>query len=74
MKIYSLKIEFSNGIAPVYEAHTWSKVEEIIKATQELTPSHLSFTWEVSGNAQGTDDAEEVAYGDRQAEIRLGLI
>jgi hypothetical protein len=73
MNIYSLKItDTTTGVSPVYEVHTWEKAQEIIKATQELTNNQ--FTWELFGNAQGTNDADEVAYGDRQAEIRLGLI
>ena len=73
MNIYSLKItDINTGVSPVYEVHSWEKAQEIIKATQELTDG--LFTWELFGNAQGTNDAEEVAYGDRQAEIRLGLI
>ena len=75
MNIYSLKItDATTGVSPVYEVHTWEKAQEIIKATQELTNSYGQFTWELIGIAQGTNDADEVAYGDRQAEIRLGLI
>jgi len=71
MKIYSLTITTADGVAPVYEVHSWEKAQEIIKATQELT--NELFTWELFGNAQGTNDAEEVSYLEAQAEERLGL-
>jgi len=49
MTIYSLRItDTTTGVSPVYEAHTWDKVEEIIKATKELM-GELPFTWEVIG-------------------------
>jgi hypothetical protein len=73
MNILSLRITTADGVSPIYEVHTWAKAEEIIKATQALTQAGELFTWEVSGSAKGTNDADEVAYGDTQAEIRLGL-
>lgn len=74
MKIQSLIIhDNTNNIHPVYEVHSWEKAQEIIKATQELTPSHISFTWELVGVAEGTNDAEELAYLEAQVEVSLGL-
>jgi len=50
MEIYSLIIHDEvNNIHPVYEVHSWTKAEEIIKSTQELTST--PFTWEVVGKA-----------------------
>jgi hypothetical protein len=74
MKIQSLIIhDNTNNVHPVYEVHTWEKAEEIIKATRQLTPSHLNFTWELVGVAEGSNDAEEVAYLEAQVERSLGL-
>jgi len=50
MNIYSLIIHDEiNNIHPVYEVHSWDKVEEILEATRRLDPN--PFTWEVVGNA-----------------------
>jgi hypothetical protein len=52
MKIYSLQItDTTTGVSPVYEVHTWDKVEEIIKATKELM-GEMPFTWEVYGSSK----------------------
>lgn len=52
MKIYSLQItDTTTGVSPVYEVHTWDKVEEIVKATKELM-GEMPFTWEVSGTSK----------------------
>ena len=51
MKIYSLQItDIESGVSPVYEVHTWDKVEEIIKETKELMGDRV-FTWEVFGRS-----------------------
>jgi hypothetical protein len=51
MKIYSLRItDTTTGVSPLYEVHTWEKVEEIIANTKELM-GDKPFTWEVYGNS-----------------------
>jgi len=50
MKIYSLIITGSNGVAPIYEVHSWEKAEEIIRSTMELT--NEAFTFEVVGRVE----------------------
>ena len=48
MKIYSLIItDVATGTAPIYEVHSWEKVEEIIARTRELI--NAEFTFEVFG-------------------------
>ena len=50
MKIYSLIItDVATGVAPIYEVHSWEKVEEIIRSTMELTKNE--FIFEVVGRA-----------------------
>ena len=49
MYIYSLQITTEDGIAPIYEVHSWEKAEEIILKTKEL--SDKPFTWSVFGNS-----------------------
>jgi hypothetical protein len=50
MKIYSLEITTADNVSPIYEVHSWDKVEEIIKATQELT--NEAFTFSVFGRVE----------------------
>ena len=52
MNIYSIKIIPTNPdhAQPIYEVHTWEKVEEIIANTKELM-GDKPFTWEVYGNS-----------------------
>ena len=51
MKIYSLIItDVETGTAPIYEVHSWDKVEEIIARTKELT--NAEFTFEVFGRVE----------------------
>jgi len=51
MNIYSLRItDTTTGVSPLYEVHTWEKVEEIIANTKELM-GDKPFTWEVVGNS-----------------------
>lgn len=46
--IYSLVItDVETGVAPIYEVHTWEKVQEIIDSTKKLT--NKEFTFEVFG-------------------------
>jgi hypothetical protein len=49
MKIYSLKITPVNAehASPIYEVHSWDKVEEIIASTKKLYDGE--FTFEVFG-------------------------
>jgi hypothetical protein len=56
MKIYSLIITGSNGVAPIYEVHSWEKAEEIIKSTMELT--NAEFTFEVVGRVVAREQGE----------------
>jgi len=52
MKIYSLKIAPVNTehASPIYEVHSWEKVEEIIQSTKELYKE--AFTFEVFGRVE----------------------
>ncbi len=51
MKIYSLIItDPKTNVAPIYEVHSWDKVEEIIARTKELT--NAEFTFEVFGRVE----------------------
>jgi hypothetical protein len=50
MYIYSIKIESANGVAPIYEVHSWERAEEIIRSTMELT--NEAFTFSVFGRVE----------------------
>jgi hypothetical protein len=56
MNIYSLIITGSNGVAPIYEVHSWEKAEEIIRSTMELT--NETFTFEVVGRVVAREQGE----------------
>lgn len=52
MKIYSLKITPANAdhASPIYEVHTWEKVEEIVNSTKAMYDGE--FTFEVFGRVE----------------------